>query len=83
MNDDDINVENENESETEIENESESYSIDEINELAESFEFNDLQAVESESPSNSVNLLSENFNYNLVFLGLLLILLVSNLVKEY
>ena len=85
MNDEDLNIENENEnnSESENDNEQDDYDIETLNELAENFEFIDLQSTESEIPDNN-NLLtiSESFNYNLVFLGLLLILLVSSLVKE-
>lgn len=87
MNDEGLNVENENENESNTENDSNNeqvdYDIETLNELAENFEFTDLQTTESDVPENN-NLLTinESFNYNLVFLGLLLILLVSNLVKE-
>ena len=85
MNDEDLNIENENEnnSDNDNENDQSDYDIETLNELAENFEFTDLQTLESDVPENNNLLsLSESFNYNLVFLGLLLILLVSSLVKE-
>lgn len=86
MNDDELNTDIENENENEIDFESDNESdidIELLNELAENFQFSDLQSIESENESNNLLLTSENFNFNLVFLGLLLILLVNSLVKEY